>query len=94
MQLSSVDRSSVLNPLLIKRGVRSILGVPMIAAGQLLGVLHVGSLTPRGFTADEVRLLQVAAEGSRSPPVHGCRSSTGPRPWRCSARCCRPGTSP
>jgi putative methionine-R-sulfoxide reductase with GAF domain len=62
VQLDNVDRSRVLNPLLIERGVRSVLGVPMIAAGHLLGVLHVGTLQPRHFTEDEVKLLQLAAE--------------------------------
>lgn len=62
VQLGDVDSSSVLNPLLINRGVRSILGVPMISGGQLLGVLHVGSLTPRQFTTDEVQRLQAAAQ--------------------------------
>ena len=62
VQLDNVDRSKVLNPLLIERGVRSVLGVPMIAAGHLLGVLHVGTLQPRHFTEDEVGLLQLAAE--------------------------------
>lgn len=62
-QLLSVDGSSVLNPLLINRGVRSVLGVPMIASGQLLGVLHVGSLRPRAFTDAEVRALEAAADG-------------------------------
>ncbi|GAA1752406.1 SpoIIE family protein phosphatase [Luedemannella helvata] len=63
VQLTKVDAKSVLNPLLINRGIRSILGVPMIYAGQLLGVLHVGSLRPRRFTAGEIRLLQASAEG-------------------------------
>jgi sigma-B regulation protein RsbU (phosphoserine phosphatase) len=62
VQLAQVDRSSVLNPLLIEHGIQSILGVPMIAAGELVGVLHVGSLTPRFFTETEINLLQVAAE--------------------------------
>jgi phosphoserine phosphatase RsbU/P len=62
IQLASVDSSSVLNPILLERGIRSVVGVPMIAAGNLLGVLHVGSLRPRRFTENEVSLLQMAAE--------------------------------
>lgn len=62
VQLARVDETSVLNPLLIQAGVQSILGVPMIAAGHLLGVLHIGTFAPRQFTETEVRLLQVAAE--------------------------------
>jgi phosphoserine phosphatase RsbU/P len=62
LQLMDLDRSSVLNPLLIEHGINSILGVPMIVAGQLVGVVHVGSLTQRDFTDEEINLLQVAAE--------------------------------
>jgi putative methionine-R-sulfoxide reductase with GAF domain len=61
-QLERVEPSTVLNQILVERGISSVLGVPMIAASDLVGVLHVGSLTPRRFTDDEVNLLQVAAD--------------------------------
>ena len=35
----------------------SLLGVPLIVAGSLIGVLHVGSTTPRAFTDDDEALL-------------------------------------
>jgi phosphoserine phosphatase RsbU/P len=57
--IEHVDSTNVVNPILLGRGVRSILGVPMVSAGQLIGVLHVGSLTPRQFTDDDVELLQL-----------------------------------
>ncbi|SIM81736.1 PP2C family protein-serine/threonine phosphatase [Micromonospora cremea] len=50
------------DPALIGRGVRSLLGVPMLVGGELIGVLHVGSLRPHRFTDDDVRLLQLAAD--------------------------------
>jgi sigma-B regulation protein RsbU (phosphoserine phosphatase) len=62
VQLQDIGPGSVLNPILIERGIQSILGVPMIAAGELVGVLHVGSLHHRVFDSGEVNLLQVAAE--------------------------------
>jgi serine phosphatase RsbU (regulator of sigma subunit) len=34
----------------------------MVAGGRVIGVLHVGSLTSRRFTADDVELLQLAAD--------------------------------
>jgi putative methionine-R-sulfoxide reductase with GAF domain len=61
-QLEHVEPSTVLSQILVERGISSVLGVPMIAAGDLVGVLHVGSLAPRRFTDDEVNLLQVAAD--------------------------------
>jgi serine phosphatase RsbU (regulator of sigma subunit) len=33
-----------------------------VAGGRVIGVLHVGSLTPRRFTGDDVELLQLAAD--------------------------------
>jgi len=62
MQIEQITPTSVLNQILLDRGVTSVLGVPMIATGNLLGVLHVASLRPRHFTEAEVNLLQVAAE--------------------------------
>lgn len=59
--LDHVDHTTVLNPLLWQRGIRSLLGVPLIAGGQVLGVLHVGSLSARIFTSEDVELLELAA---------------------------------
>src|SRR5579859_3801824 len=52
--LDRVDHTTVLNPILLDKGIRSLLGVPLMASGTMLGVMHVGSLTGRRFTADEV----------------------------------------
>jgi phosphoserine phosphatase RsbU/P len=60
--LDHVDHTTVLNPILWAKGIRSMIGVPMVAGGQVIGVLHVGSLTPRQFTSDDTELLQLAAD--------------------------------
>lgn len=60
--IERVDPSTVVNPLLWERGLRVLLGVPMVAQGDLIGVLHVGSTTPRRFTDHEVELLQLVAD--------------------------------
>jgi phosphoserine phosphatase RsbU/P len=57
-----VDVSTVVNPLLWERGLRVLLGVPMVAQDELTGVLHVGSTTPRTFADDEIELLQLVAD--------------------------------
>jgi len=59
--LDHVDHTTVLNPILWAKGIRALVGVPLIAGGRVIGVLHVGSLTPREFTSDDVELLQLAA---------------------------------
>jgi phosphoserine phosphatase RsbU/P len=60
--LDRVDHTTVLNPILWSKGIKSMMGVPMVAGGRVIGVLHVGSLTPRQFTAEDVELLQLAAD--------------------------------
>lgn len=60
--LDHVDASTVVNPLLWERGLRALAGVPLIVEGDLLGVLHVGTVTPRRFTDDDLSLLQMVAD--------------------------------
>jgi phosphoserine phosphatase RsbU/P len=60
--LDHVDHTTVLNPILWAKGIQSMMGVPMVASGRVIGVLHVGSLTPRRFTGDDIELLQMAAD--------------------------------
>jgi signal transduction histidine kinase len=59
--LDDVDHSDVLNPLLREKGIKSLCGVPLTAQGEVLGVLHVGSLSPRTFGRHDLELLQLAA---------------------------------
>jgi putative methionine-R-sulfoxide reductase with GAF domain len=59
--IENTEGADLFNPLLEQRGIRSLLGVPLIAGGVLVGVLHVGSLTRRRFTGYDVELLQLAA---------------------------------
>ncbi|HEY1823555.1 MAG TPA: SpoIIE family protein phosphatase, partial [Trebonia sp.] len=60
--LTTVDHHTVRNPLLVDRGIKSLLGVPLLAGGNVIGVLHVGSLSGRVFGPQEVQLLQLAAD--------------------------------
>jgi len=59
--LDHVDHTTVLNPILWVKGIRALMGVPLVAGGRAIGVLHVGSLTPREFTGEDVQLLELAA---------------------------------
>ena len=60
--IEDIDHADILNPLLREKGIRSLLGVPLLFAGEVLGVLHVGTLTDRHFSDDERELLQLAAD--------------------------------
>lgn len=60
--LDRVDETNVVNPILLSRGIRSLMGAPLLAGGQVIGVLHVGTLTERVFTGQDADLLQLAAD--------------------------------
>lgn len=58
-ELASGERDC---PLLENTGVCSLAAVPLLVQGNLIGVLQVGSTTPRRFPDGDVRLLQLAGE--------------------------------
>ena len=60
--LDDVDHADVLNPLLREKGIKSLLGVPLLVGGEAIGVLHVGVLRQRDFTTEDTELLQLAAD--------------------------------
>jgi serine phosphatase RsbU (regulator of sigma subunit)/anti-sigma regulatory factor (Ser/Thr protein kinase) len=51
-----------INPLFQEKGVRSLLGVPLLVEAEVVGVLHVGSRKKREFHDGEVELLQLVAD--------------------------------
>ena len=59
--IADVDHADVMNPILREKGIASLLGVPLVVEGELIGVLHVGSLQPRTFGQDDLAVLQMAA---------------------------------
>ena len=60
--IPDVDQADVYNPLLREKGIKSLLGVPLLVGGHPIGVLHVGMLKHAQFTGDDVRLLQLAGD--------------------------------
>jgi phosphoserine phosphatase RsbU/P len=60
--LEKVDHTNVRNPILLDIGIRSLLGVPLIADGDTIGVLHVGTLGTRSFSDHDADLLQLVAD--------------------------------
>lgn len=60
--LENVDHTNVRNPILLEIGIRSLLGVPLVADGDTIGVVHVGTLGSRSFTEQDAELLQLVAD--------------------------------
>lgn len=57
--LSTVE---IWSPILREKGLRSLLGVPLMVDGQVIGVVHVGTFRSRRFTEDDTRLLGLLAD--------------------------------
>ncbi|MCL4535364.1 MAG: GAF domain-containing protein, partial [Bacteroidetes bacterium] len=53
---------AIWSPYIRERHVRGMLGAPMRASGELIGIVQVDFLEVREFTAQEERLLEVLAE--------------------------------
>jgi phosphoserine phosphatase RsbU/P len=60
--LDKVDEDTVASPVLRGTGVVTLIGVPMMAGHDLVGVLHLGTFAPRHFTEQDVALLQLVAD--------------------------------
>jgi PAS domain S-box-containing protein len=56
------DTSGLGGPDMKGGGVRSVVGVPLVARGQLIGTLCTGQVESRVFAREDVALLQVAAD--------------------------------
>jgi len=61
----------IVNPLLRQKGVRSLLGVPLIVEGRLVGVLHIGTLERRGFDSEDIHLLRTVGDRAALAIEHG-----------------------
>lgn len=61
--LDKVDETTVVNPVLLEKGLRAMLGVPlMMGDGDVIGVLHVGTLGDRKFDREDAEVLRVAGD--------------------------------
>jgi putative methionine-R-sulfoxide reductase with GAF domain len=73
--IRDVTPTTVVNPVLLLKGVRSMLGVPLLAGDRVLGVLHVGTLSPHVFTEEDVSLLEQVADRAATA-IRGSRTRT------------------
>ncbi|MBW4432841.1 MAG: GAF domain-containing protein [Pelatocladus maniniholoensis HA4357-MV3] len=59
MIVDDLSKIEVVSPILRHKGIRSILGVPLVLKNQVNGVLHVGIFGSRKFTNDDLKQLQL-----------------------------------
>jgi phosphoserine phosphatase RsbU/P len=62
IRAENVNLDEIASPVLRAKNVHSLAGVPVLIDDDLVGVLKVGTLQPRTFTGDDIRLLQRAAD--------------------------------
>jgi PAS domain S-box-containing protein len=61
MVIDDIDQADLYTPFLREHGVKSLLGVPLLIEGRVIGVIHVGRMHRRPFTEDDTRLLELVA---------------------------------
>ena len=57
-----LDHQDIASPILRRKGLQSLLGVPLSIEGRTIGVIHVGTLSARQFTTEDQSLLQLVAD--------------------------------
>ena len=62
VRIFDLAEAEVVNPILREKGLVSMLGVPLLVEGTVVGVLHVGTLHQRAFDDNDEELLQRAAD--------------------------------
>jgi phosphoserine phosphatase RsbU/P len=60
--VNEVGPATVMNPILWEKGIRVMLGVPLLAGANVTGVLHVGRIVQRPFGEADAELLGAVAE--------------------------------
>jgi signal transduction histidine kinase/putative methionine-R-sulfoxide reductase with GAF domain len=60
--IDEVATAEIVNPVLREAGVRSLIGVPLLHLGKLIGVVHAGAYRPAYFSHDDGLLLQLVAD--------------------------------
>jgi signal transduction histidine kinase len=68
--IADVEQATGLSQAVRDYGIKSLCYVPLLIPGEVVGVLHVGSRTPRVFSDDDVELLHLAADRAAVAIVH------------------------
>ncbi|MGH7279125.1 MAG: GAF domain-containing protein, partial [Candidatus Rokuibacteriota bacterium] len=60
--VGDLRETEAVSPVLRDIGVRSVLAVPLLVEGRVIGVVRVGTVQLRGFTPEDARLLQLVGD--------------------------------
>lgn len=62
MIVDDLSMVEVVSPILRNKGLHSMVGVPLLVEGQVVGVFHLGAIPRYRFTKDDALLLQLFAD--------------------------------
>jgi serine phosphatase RsbU (regulator of sigma subunit)/anti-sigma regulatory factor (Ser/Thr protein kinase) len=62
IRIDDPAHADIVNPILRQKGLKALLGVPLVVQGSVIGVLHVGALSQREFTEEDADVLGRAAD--------------------------------
>ena len=88
VRLDRVDSTTVANPILWEKGIKVMLGVPLLSEDAVVGVLHVGRIAHRPSTTTTRGFSRSSANGSRPRSICGRLRSNGQQPCCSNAACC------
>jgi len=61
MVFDDLAHEDIASPILRRKGLSSLLGTPLQLDGRTIGVIHVGTLSARSFTAEDQEFLRLVA---------------------------------
>lgn len=71
MIVADITAVDVTDPVFRRKSIISLVGVPLIVEGRVIGVVYVGTVARRTFTADDVNMLQLVADRIALAIDHG-----------------------
>jgi signal transduction histidine kinase len=60
--VDDLDEIELVSPVLRAHGIRSLIAIPLVVEGRVIGVAHVGSEEKRHFGPEDVQLLELIAD--------------------------------
>jgi signal transduction histidine kinase/putative methionine-R-sulfoxide reductase with GAF domain len=60
--VDELNRIELVSPVLRARGIKSLVAIPLVVEDEAIGVVHAGSVLPKHFTYDDLRLLELIAD--------------------------------
>lgn len=72
---NTTNKAFFSNPIAVKEGIKSLVCVPLMHQGEAVGILYVDDFTPRTFSRENLRELEILASFA-SIAIHHARTHT------------------